>query len=75
MATQSKNITKKRGKFITLEGIDGAGKSTHIPNIIAALNLRGVEVVSTREQAAQGWESSCVRYYCLKLCILKPKRC
>ena len=49
MATQSKNITKKRGKFITLEGIDGAGKSTHIPNIIAALNLRGVEVVSTRE--------------------------
>ena len=49
MATQSKNITKKRGKFITLEGMDGAGKSTHIPNIIAALNLRGVEVVSTRE--------------------------
>ena len=49
MATQSKNITKKRGKFITLEGMDGAGKSTHIPTIIAALNLRGVEVVSTRE--------------------------
>ena len=49
MATQSKNITKKRGKFITLEGMDGAGKSTHIPNIIAALNLRGIEVVSTRE--------------------------
>lgn len=49
MATQSKNITKKRGKFITLEGMDGAGKSTHISNIIAALNLRGVEVVSTRE--------------------------
>ena len=41
--------SKKRGKFITLEGIDGAGKSTHIPNIIAALKTRGVEVVSTRE--------------------------
>ena len=40
---------KKRGKFITLEGMDGAGKSTHIPNIIAALKTRGVEVVSTRE--------------------------
>ncbi len=40
---------KKRGKFITLEGMDGAGKSTHIPNIIAALKLRGIEVVSTRE--------------------------
>jgi dTMP kinase len=41
--------TKKRGKFITLEGMDGAGKSTHIPNIIAALKARGIEVVSTRE--------------------------
>ena len=40
---------RKRGKFITLEGMDGAGKSTHIPNIIAALKTRGVEVVSTRE--------------------------
>ena len=29
--------------------MDGAGKSTHIPNIIAALKTRGVEVVSTRE--------------------------
>ena len=41
--------TKRRGKFITLEGMDGAGKSTHIPNIIAVLKTRGVEVVSTRE--------------------------
>ena len=38
-----------RGKFITLEGMDGAGKSTHIPNIIAILEARGLEVVSTRE--------------------------
>lgn len=38
-----------RGKFITLEGMDGAGKSTHIPNIIKMLESRGVEVVSTRE--------------------------
>lgn len=36
-------------KFITLEGMDGAGKSTHIPTIIAALQARGKEVVSTRE--------------------------
>ncbi len=36
-------------KFITLEGMDGAGKSTHIPSIIRALESRGVEVVSTRE--------------------------
>lgn len=38
-----------RGKFITLEGMDGAGKSTHIPNIIQWLESRGLEVVSTRE--------------------------
>ncbi|PKO47037.1 MAG: dTMP kinase [Betaproteobacteria bacterium HGW-Betaproteobacteria-22] len=36
-------------KFITLEGMDGAGKSTHIPNIIKMLGARGVEVISTRE--------------------------
>jgi len=38
-----------RGKFITLEGMDGAGKSTHIPTITALLEARGVEVVVTRE--------------------------
>ncbi len=43
------SASKKRGKFITLEGMDGAGKSTHIPNIIAALKARGLEVVATRE--------------------------
>lgn len=37
------------GKFITLEGMDGAGKSTHIPRIIELLSNRGREVVSTRE--------------------------
>lgn len=37
------------GKFITLEGMDGAGKSTHIPHIISMLEVRGREVVSTRE--------------------------
>lgn len=36
-------------KFITLEGMDGAGKSTHIPSIIEALQAGGHEVVSTRE--------------------------
>jgi len=36
-------------KFITLEGMDGAGKSTHIPSIIEMLKARGHEVVSTRE--------------------------
>lgn len=38
-----------RGKFITLEGMDGAGKSSHIESILATLTACGVEVVSTRE--------------------------
>lgn len=39
----------KRGKFITLEGMDGAGKSTHIADIIKTLQGAGHQVVSTRE--------------------------
>lgn len=39
----------KSGLFITLEGMDGAGKSTHIPTMIAMLAANGQEVVSTRE--------------------------
>jgi len=38
-----------RGKFITLEGIDGAGKSTHIRGIADFLRGKGREVVVTRE--------------------------
>ncbi len=37
------------GLFITLEGMDGAGKSTHIPTILQLLKQNGREVVSTRE--------------------------
>jgi dTMP kinase len=38
-----------RGKFITLEGIDGAGKSTHLARLVEALQRRGKTVVQTRE--------------------------
>jgi dTMP kinase len=38
-----------RGKFITLEGIDGAGKSTHAGGIAAFLRARGKNIVLTRE--------------------------
>lgn len=37
------------GKFITLEGVDGAGKSTHLGFIADWLRERGLEVVVTRE--------------------------
>ena len=38
-----------RGRFITLEGVDGAGKSTHIPWIAQRLRDAGHRVVVTRE--------------------------
>lgn len=39
----------QQGLFITLEGVDGAGKSSHIPAILAQLRETGREVISTRE--------------------------
>jgi dTMP kinase len=38
-----------RGRFITFEGIDGAGKSTHIGYATSLLKGAGKTVVSTRE--------------------------
>lgn len=38
-----------RGKFITLEGLDGAGKSTHLARLVELLKQRGKTVVQTRE--------------------------
>jgi dTMP kinase len=38
-----------RGKFITFEGIDGAGKSTHLAFVAAQLHEHGKTVVTTRE--------------------------
>jgi dTMP kinase len=38
-----------RGRFITLEGLDGAGKSTHLVWLVDTLRARGNTVVQTRE--------------------------
>jgi dTMP kinase len=38
-----------RGRFITLEGIDGAGKSSHVRWIARFLRNRGIRVKVTRE--------------------------
>ena len=46
-------VAQLRGRFITLEGVDGAGKSTHIPWIAEQLrqggSKEGREVIVTRE--------------------------
>ena len=39
----------KPGKFITFEGIDGAGKSTHLAFVTELIRSRGLKVVCTRE--------------------------
>lgn len=38
-----------RGKFITFEGGEGAGKSTHATRLAALLEARGIDVARTRE--------------------------
>ncbi len=38
-----------RGKFITLEGLDGCGKSTQLEKLAGALRSSGFSVVTTRE--------------------------
>ncbi len=42
-------MNNRTGKFITLEGIEGAGKSTHRPFIADHLEKAGRDVVMTRE--------------------------
>lgn len=41
--------SRPRGKFITLEGVDGAGKSTHLEWLVAEASALGFDVVQTRE--------------------------
>ncbi len=41
--------SKKRPMFISIEGIDGAGKSTHLAAITAQLQGQGATVCATRE--------------------------
>jgi dTMP kinase len=38
-----------RGLFITLEGLDGSGKTTQIKRLAAWMQMRGIEVVVTRQ--------------------------
>jgi dTMP kinase len=41
--------TRVSGRFITFEGIDGAGKSTHLDTVAQRLRASGATVVCTRE--------------------------
>lgn len=42
-------MSTARGHFLTFEGVDGAGKSTHVDWVVQWLTSHGKTVVSTRE--------------------------
>lgn len=42
-------MINKNAPFVTVEGMDGAGKSSHIDAIVASLELAGWQVIRTRE--------------------------
>ena len=44
-----KSAKSARGRFLTFEGTDGAGKSTQLPRIERWLRGRGIETIVTRE--------------------------
>lgn len=43
------NLDLLRGRFITFEGIDGAGKTTHVDALEGRLRAAGLDVLRTRE--------------------------
>ena len=42
-------MASRAGRFLTFEGVDGAGKSTHVDGVCDVLRQAGVEVCQTRE--------------------------
>ena len=52
--TQNDTPERPRGRFITLEGIEGAGKSTVLAELEAQLHRRNVQTLSTREPGGTG---------------------
>lgn len=56
MSVQSKTIDTSvpRGLFITLEGVDGAGKSTHVQWLADHIAEHGIPVITTREPGGTG---------------------
>ena len=56
-----------RGRFLTIEGVDGAGKSTQLPRLGDWLRRRGLEILTTREPGGTPLGES------LRALLLDPK--
>ena len=46
------SIRAERGRLITIEGVEGVGKTTHLKKIRDFLNSKGISTIATREPGA-----------------------
>lgn len=72
----------QRGCFLTLEGLDGAGKSTHVNWLVEQLQARGLSVVSTREpggtelgEQIRQWVLECPMHLKTETLLMFAARC
>src|SRR5436309_1809872 len=65
----------RNGKFITFEGVEGCGKSTHIERLAARLSREGHTVLVTREPGGTdiGEQIRDVLQYSKKSAAMKPE--
>ena len=61
-----------RGRFITLEGAEGVGKSTHLPFVTNFLRACGLEVIQTREPGGTSLAEG-VRQLFLSSAVIPPE--
>ena len=57
-----------RGRFVTLEGIEGVGKSTHLKFIAGQLRARGIQLLVTREPGGTAVADE------IRRLLLKPRK-